>query len=118
MVRHGDQLGAERLRSPLLGVSVSGNDIPCRVSADLRAYMSAQDEARLTGPEFNAWEDEHIEAVFCERMRKSAQELLIIAERLEMTQGSFGANPEKLGDGIAPLLIAFLKDARMAWEEA
>ena len=92
--------------------------IPDRVSADLRAYMSAQDEARLTGPEFNAWEDDHISDIFCERMRKSAQELLQLAESLETTQGSFGADSKLVGQSVTPLLIAFLKDARMAWSEA
>lgn len=86
---------------------MSGDDVPCRVTADLRRYEREQD--RLAS-QF----DEHDDAVMHDvlgndRLAKPVQALLISLREIETVHGSFGAdclNKAKLLDALLPELRA------------
>lgn len=83
---------------------------PCRVSADLRIEQHKEDQ--YIAPDFNPWEDGHVEAVVSSpELRKPLQDLLLALEQIEMAERSFGVDKAKALDS----LIGPLKDMRDAF---
>ena len=85
-------------------------EVPCRVSADLRAKQLREDQ--YAKDEFNPWRDEHVGAVVPQvELSRPLQSLLIALERIETTDRSFGVDKSKAYDS----LINPLKDMRDAF---
>ena len=82
----------------------------CRVSADTRRYLEAQNDQYRE--EFNPHLDEHVEAVVPQvELSRPLQSLLIALEQIETTDRSFGVDKSKAYDS----LINPLKDMRDAF---
>lgn len=88
------------------------NDVPCRVTADLRKYEREQDEAmdRAAEQRFDPWDDALMRDLFGETLAQPMADFLIAWRQVETTEQSFGADRAKAFDFLRPHL-ASLKDA-------
>lgn len=80
---------------------MSANDIPCRVSADIRKYHSDLNHAEPVA--FNEYDDVMMRDIVGDHLRKPIQDLLITQSQIRAIRGSFGddsVNKEKLLESI------------------
>lgn len=84
---------------------MSGNDIPCRVSADLARHdRSLRDTTQQT---FDAHDDDLMhDIVGNDRLAKPVQDLLIALSQIDLTKDSFGLNAELAVKFLVPKIEA------------
>lgn len=91
---------------------MSANDIPCRVSAELRQYQRKLDEQfeKAAERKFDPMDDALMTDLFGKTMAQPLANLLLALEGVELTEQSFGVDKEKAFDFLRHRLAA-LKDA-------
>lgn len=92
-------------------------DIPCRVSADLRALDRQQTADILNFPRFDEYDDEMVKAVCRGRLAKPVQRLLIELHQIEQTQRSFGLDHGKAFEALLPLLQMLREACQDEWKD-
>lgn len=69
-------------------------------------------------PEFDPWDDGIVhDVVAVKRLIKPIQELLILTQQIDITEESFGVNPNQLTKLVVPLLKNLEKACREEWED-
>lgn len=80
----------------------SHTQAPDRVAADLRQHFAEQERAAANAPEFDEYDTDLMHDVCGDRLHKPVQALLITLNQIEMTQGSFGADAQKVLNALLP----------------
>ena len=95
-------------------------DIPCRVSADLRALDRQQTAAHLDAPEFTYLEED-FRQVLPREMARTMEKLFSTYSQIEAIKGSFGEEATDAKTALRWLmedLAALDKEILTLWENA
>jgi hypothetical protein len=91
------------------------NDIPCRVSADIRAHHARMNHAE---PEsFDYFDEDHMKQILPERLRDPIQQLLSTANQISMADAIGGLNKEKALEWLRQDVLKVLEGCRDQWKD-
>jgi hypothetical protein len=99
-------------------LAMSANDIPCRVSADLR--IKDQQESEYIAPEFT-YQEEDFRQIVTKELSGPLERLFSTYSQIEAIKGSFGDDSVNAKDALGWLmedLAALDKEILTLWENA
>lgn len=92
------------------------DDIPCRVTADLRRYEQEQFENERYAEEFDETNDDHVKAVTGDDLCAVILQLLLTRNSIKQARGSFGADPERVAKYVEEDLDRLYERVKELWE--
>jgi hypothetical protein len=101
-------------------LAMSANDIPCRVSADLRAKDQEETSAALDAPEFT-YQEEDFRQIATKELAAPLERLFSTYSQIESIKGSFGDDAVNAKDALGWLmedLAALDQEILTLWENA
>jgi hypothetical protein len=95
--------------------------MPCRVTADLARHEAEQREAAMEAPEFDEYDETHIQQILGnDRLAKPIQNLLLTLRDMQAISRSFGDSSidrERMYSVLVPRLQALQEACVDAWKD-